>query len=346
MPRKPLVAVSMGDPAGIGPEIIIKACTDKKLRQVLDPLIIGDYRVLQRAAQRLNSTITLVSTATIPEQPIRTKLLPVLQLGGEEKPVTPGKWSVYTGRRSYQAVHLAIALALEKNVDAMVTAPICKQAWQAAGVRFPGHTELLAQACGVKDYAMMFVGGPFRLILATIHEPLAKVPALLSQALIKKMILLGSQELKSRFAIKKPKIAVAGLNPHAGEGGVFGKEEQRLLIPAINHFRSSRAMTVTGPYPPDTLFVEASTGAYDLVLCLYHDQGLIPFKMLALHSGVNVTAGLPIIRTSPDHGTAFAIAGKDQAHPGSMIAALETAAAMAGMAVKRQLTRPRLVKTR
>lgn len=328
MIKKPLVAISMGDPAGIGPEIILKACLDKRVRRCLTPLIIGDAGVFQAAAKKSGLPVAVSATAQVAGM-AKVNEGTVLQLAGKEKPVLPGKWNAYTGRRSFQAVALSVALAREKAVDAVVTAPICKQAWQAAGIPFPGHTELLAHYCRVKDYAMMFVGGPFRLILATIHQPLAKVPSLLSTALIKRMLRLGSAELRHRFGIAHPRIVVAGLNPHAGEGGLFGQEEKKIIIPAIKAMQKQRQLKVFGPFPADTLFAEAGQGAYDLVLAMYHDQGLIPFKMLALHSGVNVTAGLPIIRTSPDHGTAFAIAGKGQANPGSMIAALTTAAAMA-----------------
>lgn len=326
---KPLLAFSMGDPAGIGPEIIIKACRQPSLRRMMTPLVIGDAQVMAETVKQLGGSEQVVAIQDVPDQPIKASMLPVLQLPGKHQRVKPGYWHAGTGERSYQAVVQAIDLARQKRVQAMVTAPICKAAWQAAGINYPGHTEVLAAKCSYqKKAAMMFVGGPFRLILVTIHQPLARVSRLLTKDKIVDLITVGTEELRCRFGIKRPKIAVAGFNPHAGEDGLFGSEEKDKIIPAIMKLKRSKKMSITGPYPPDTLFIEAAQGKFDLVVCMYHDQGLIPFKMLALYQGVNVTAGLPIIRTSPDHGTAFDLAGKNLANPGSMIAAIKTAVEM------------------
>lgn len=318
----------MGDPAGIGPEVIVKALADKQVRSKIQPLIIGDATCIEKITRQLKQDSRVVTVGELSHKPVKATDLPVLQLPGNTRKVKPGKWTNYSGQLSYDAVVCVTELAKQKEVDAVVTAPICKEAWQAAGIHYHGHTELLADLCKTKQFAMMFTGGPFKLMLATIHTPLVNVSKLLTKTLIKRMVTLGAVELKNRFGIMKPHIAVAGFNPHAGEHGMFGKEEIKTIIPAIKEVKKSRSMKISGPYPPDTLFAEAVTGKFDLVLCMYHDQGLIPFKMLALHEGVNVTAGLPIIRTSPDHGTAFDRAGKGTANPGSMIAALLTAAEM------------------
>jgi 4-hydroxythreonine-4-phosphate dehydrogenase len=328
MSLPPRLAVSMGDPAGIGPEVIVRALADPKVAAKLRAVVVGDPAVMQRAVRTCRVPLHVVPVEAVPVKPLARGVLPVLTAGRSTGLVVPGRWTRATGAASLAAVTRAADLVRSGDADALVTAPICKQAWQAAGANAPGHTELLARLTGAKDYAMMFVGGPFRLVLATIHEPLARVPQLLTPDRIVRVALCGARELRRRFGAARPRLAVAGLNPHAGEGGLFGDEERRLVAPAVRKLARRRDLTVTGPLAPDTLFAQALDGRWDLIVCLYHDQGLIPFKLLALHSGVNVTAGLPIIRTSPDHGTAFDLAGTGRADPGSMAAALRTAAEM------------------
>ncbi len=323
----------MGDPAGIGPEVIIKALQDNKIAKRIRPLVVGDPEVMRRAAEICRSKIRIFPVKEISEVQFRPEILPVWPISlsssrERDRKIRPGRWTPYTGRTSYAAVERAVKFVLNQEADAVVTAPICKQAWRAAGVIFSGHTEFLGRLTKTRDFAMMFVDGKFRLVLVTIHEPLARVPKLITRQRICKIINIAAKELQESFNIRRPRIAVAGLNPHAGEAGIFGREEIREIIPAIRDLAQNKRIKVTGPYSPDTLFNNNITRSFDLIVCMYHDQGLIPFKMAAIHRGVNVTAGLPIIRTSPDHGTAFDLAGKGLAHAGSMSAALSLAADM------------------
>ncbi|HVM32620.1 MAG TPA: 4-hydroxythreonine-4-phosphate dehydrogenase PdxA, partial [bacterium] len=222
-------------------------------------------------------------------------------------------------------------LALMGEVDALVTSPISKEAIHKAGCRYPGHTELLAYLSNTKDFAMMMVGGPFKITLLSIHVALKDSLASVKPRLVMDKLQLTHETMRKWFGIKNPRIAVAGVNPHAGENGAFGKEELKVLKPVIESARGL-GWDVTGPHPPDTLFYWASQGKYDAILCMYHDQGLIPFKLAAFDSGVNLTLGLPFVRTSPDHGTAFDIAGKGIANPSSMISAIRLAETLAAKA--------------
>lgn len=326
--KQPLLAITMGDPAGIGPEVIVKALSKPDSTRRFQPWLIGNLAVFEDAVRCCRMDLPLRSASTAAEAERPGAGVPVFELGFDFR-TRPKTWSKQTGAASHQAVVKAVELAQKKQVAALVTGPICKQAWHAAGIRVPGHTELLAQLTRSKQFAMMFVGGPFRLLLATIHVALREVPDRITPEKLRSLIRLGAGELQKRFGIPHPKIAVAGLNPHAGENGQFGKEEVRIIRPALRAFARNSGFTVSGPHPPDTLFAEAVRGNFDLVVCMYHDQGLIPFKMLALHQGVNVTLGLPILRTSPDHGTAFDLAGTGRADPGSMLAALRTAVELA-----------------
>ena len=229
----------------------------------------------------------------------------------------------------------AIDAANRKLVDAVVTAPIAKESWRLAGFHYPGHTELFAHRTGTRRYAMMFTGGPLKVVLATVHIPLNGLWGRLNIGAVFQPIELVQQALVEWFDIPKPKIAVAGVNPHASEHGQFGDEEERIIEPAILMARD-QGIDVTGPYPPDTIFLKARDGAFDAVVAMYHDQGLIPVKLLAFDQAVNVTLGLPIVRTSPDHGTAFDIVGRNRANPGSMRAAIELAVDLAIRRRRRQ----------
>jgi 4-hydroxythreonine-4-phosphate dehydrogenase len=236
-----------------------------------------------------------------------------------------GNPTVETGRAMIDYVICAIDLALAGRIDAMVTAPINKAAMRAAGIDLPGHTELLATRTQSSLVAMMLAGKSLRVVLVTIHMPLSQVAAMLSVDAIGKIITLTDASLKTRFGIAAPRIAVAGLNPHAGETGLFGDEESRLISPAVQQAKRS-GIDASGPHPPDTVFVQAVQGDYDAVVCMYHDQGLIPFKLLHFKDGVNTTLGLPFVRTSVDHGTAYDIAGTGKANVDSMLSAIEMAA--------------------
>jgi len=310
---KPKLALTMGDPAGIGPEVVLKSL--REIIKFADPIVICDYEFLRREAKKYKLRVPDVFYVDMGN------------LGN--KKVARGKVSALCGKASYDYVELAILLAKQKQVEAIVTAPITKEAFHAAGIGFPGHTEMLAALTGTKEYAMMLTGGNLRVVLVTIHTSLASVPKLITKEKIYNKILLTSFWLKKFIKIRKPVIAVAALNPHAGEGGLFGGEEAKEIIPAIIKAKKIKGIEVVGPVVPDILFYKANKGMYDAVVCMYHDQGLIPLKMAAFESGVNVTLGLPIIRTSPDHGTAYDIAGKNLANPESFIEAARLAAYLA-----------------
>jgi 4-hydroxythreonine-4-phosphate dehydrogenase len=286
---KPRVAITCGDPAGIGPEIARKAAADGRVRDACEPVLYGPPEM-----QRFE----------------------------------PGVLSADAGRAAYDAVCTAVRAALAHEVDAIATAPVNKLAFSHAGLPWKGHTDLLGHLTGVDDIAMMFWSEPLKVVLATIHIPLAEVPRALTQPLLERVLALTARELP-RFGIARPRLALAGLNPHAGEDGLLGDEENRVLRPAVASMRA-RGLHVDGPFPGDTIFGRASRGEFDAVIACYHDQGLIPVKLLAFGHSVNVTLGLPIVRTSVDHGTAFDIAGRDVADPSSMIEATLLAARLAG----------------
>jgi len=324
---KPLLAITMGDPAGIGPEIVVKALASHRLCAVCRPVVFGRLPVMEAAASAHGSRIGFVPVgATIPTA-TRARC-PLIETGPEQDRIPPvGRVSPAGGRAAIEAVTLAICHALDRRVDAIVTAPISKEAIRAAGSPFPGHTELFAAFTGAKRHAMMLVGGPLRVSLATIHVPLAQVPSLITARGVREVIELTWEAVR-RFGLRQPKLAVCGLNPHAGEAGIMGDEERRVIAPAVRAM-AKKGIPVSGPYPADTIFYRAARGEFAAVVAMYHDQGLGPLKTLAFDTGVNLTLGLPIIRTSVDHGTAFDIAGKGVARPVSLLAAVELAATMA-----------------
>mgnify|MGYP003579900275 CR=1 FL=1 len=285
---KPRVAITVGDPAGIGPEIAQKAADDRRVRKVCEPVLYGPP-----AGSRF----------------------------------TPGELSAQAGQAAYETICAAVKDAQAGVVAAGATAPVNKLASARAGLPWKGHTDLLAHLTGSAHAAMMFWSEPLKVVLATIHIPLAAVTIALTRGVMDEIIELSARELP-RFGIAEPRIAVAGLNPHAGEDGLLGHEERNVLRPAIEAARA-RGIRVDGPFPGDTIFGRAVRGEFDAVIACYHDQGLIPVKLLAFGRAVNVTLGLPIIRTSVDHGTAFDIAGKNVADPSSMIEATLLAARLA-----------------
>ncbi len=324
MTRKPVIAITMGDPGGIGPEIVLKALNAKTVRDISRPLVIGDLGALEKAR------IALPISTHVPLRPVGSPeedaggAVPVIDLANVPKlELSLGKPGAYAGRAVAGYIEKAVALALEGRVDAVVTAPISKESLKLAGSKYPGHTEILAELTGAKEFTMMLVGGGLRVILATIHCALREVPGRITRDSVLKTIRLAGTACAD-LGINDPKIAVAGLNPHAGEAGIFGTEEEDHIAPACEDARKL-GISVTGPVPPDTVFYRARKGEFDIVVCMYHDQGLIPLKLLAFDTGVNVTVGLPIVRTSVDHGTAFGIAGKGIADPSSMIEAIKLA---------------------
>jgi len=317
------LAITMGDPGGVGAEIIIKAVRSPKVRQVSIPIIIGDSVVMKEALRILNVPSTLRIIRSPDEaNPLKNSIdcidIGLMRKFKKNKPTPPG------GRACVGYIKKAAELALLKSVDGIVTAPISKEALKMAGVSWPGHTEMLADFTKTKDYAMMFIGEPLRIILVTTHAALKNVPRLITQQKIVKAIRFAKKAC-NMLEIRTPKIAVAGLNPHAGEAGRFGDEEIKKIIPAIKKAQKE-GISVSGPFPPDIVFNKAYKGDFDIIVCMYHDQGLIPLKMIAFDRGVNLTLGLPFIRTSPDHGTAYDIAWKGTANPSSMIEAIKVAA--------------------
>jgi 4-hydroxythreonine-4-phosphate dehydrogenase len=287
----PAIAVTVGDPSGIGPEIAVKASQDPRVTAVCRPILYGPH-----TAEDLT-------------------------------PYSAGVVNSLSGERAYKEIVRAVQDAGAGRVQAISTAPINKAAFAAAGLPWRGHTDLLAHLCGVDDAVMMFWSEAIRVVLATVHIPLADVPVALTTDSLVRTIRITAKALP-KFGVSQPRIAVAGLNPHAGEDGLLGRQEKEVIAPAIEWARRE-GINVTGPFPGDTVFVRASRGEFDVVVACYHDQGLIPVKLLAFGHAINVTLGLPIIRTSVDHGTAFDIARQDKADPGSMIEAILLAARLA-----------------
>ncbi len=322
----PLIGVTMGDPAGIGPEVVLKAASVEPRSCRL--VVLGDLTTLSETTRRLGSCLMLTAWQLGTEYPTDPNVLPVLplsQLPAESR--VPGRPTTAGGEASFQYVETATRLALDNTLQGVVTAPISKAMWHAAGQTYPGHTELLAALTHTPEVRMMLVGSQLRVILVTTHIALSQVPAALSCERILKTISLATAHLSRFHSLERPRLAVAGLNPHAGEAGAFGDEEERIIAPAVRQAQA-QGLVVAGPFPADSLFVRAVRGEFDGVICLYHDQGLIPLKLLSWEDGVNVTIGLPIVRTSPDHGTAFDIAGQGRADPRSLGAAIALAAVM------------------
>lgn len=315
------IAITIGDPAGIGPEVVIKALSAPDLPGCI-PVVIGDLCVVRDAAETLRSPLRIRVVGTTDEALSSPDTLWLIDAGSLSS-YKRNRPDAQNGTACVSYIKKAVELALKRKVDAIVTAPVSKEALKLAGFPWPGHTEMLAEFTATGEYAMMLAGGPLKVILVTIHTALRNVPALITRERVAKVIRLAKKAC-DMLGMERPRIAVAGLNPHAGESGIFGGEEEREIAPAIETARRE-GIPVEGPYPPDTLFYKAYQGSVDMVVSMYHDQGLIPLKMIAFDRGVNVTVGLPIIRTSPDHGTAYDIAWKGVANPASMIEAIKMA---------------------
>ncbi|TWU10055.1 4-hydroxythreonine-4-phosphate dehydrogenase [Novipirellula galeiformis] len=305
---RPRIAITVGDIAGIGPELALKCAASAEINAICTPILYGPEAVLKPLATRFDLPVP-----PLVDVPLAHPAL-----------IQPGHFSADTGRASYDAVCQAIDATRAQQTAAIVTGPIQKEAWHAAGIQFPGHTELLASQTGTSDFSMMLTSESISCVLATIHVPLADVPRLLSTDNILRAIRLGADALKRRLK-RTPRIAVCGLNPHAGENGMFSHgEESQTIQPAIDQARLE-GHDVIGPLPPDTAFTPAMRNKVDVYVCMYHDQGLIPLKALAFDDAVNVTLGLPIVRTSVDHGTAMDLAWQGIAHHTSMMSAIQMA---------------------
>jgi 4-hydroxythreonine-4-phosphate dehydrogenase len=322
----PIIGITMGDPTGIGPEIIVKALSMKELFQACRPVVFGDREVLSRAVQIQNLSTTLEAIDKIPQDgylPQKIFFFPLSQL--EAASLRIGQPDTACGEAMVRYIEEAVKRARNRELDAITTCPINKKAMNEAGYSFPGHTELLAHLVGASSVAMMFLGSKWRIVLVTIHLPLKDVSRWISKDRILSTLRLTDEGMKKYFGIPHPKIGVLGLNPHCGEGGLLGEEEKREIHPAIGEAKLL-GMDVEGPFPADSFFNISGRYAFDAVISMYHDQGLIPIKMLSFKEAVNFTLGLPFIRTSVDHGTAYDIAGKGLADPGNLVKAILTAA--------------------
>ena len=321
----------MGDPAGIGPEVVLKAVAEEEIQRVCIPIIIGDAQLRAHTAR----TLDLQSGYDIVRQgePMPADLSEPLiyHLDNINGVIEPGTESAAAGKAAGGYIEAAVELCAAGSVDAIATAPINKRSLFLGGYSFPGHTEFLAHLSATEEYAMAFVAANLRIVLISTHVPLAEAIRLVQRERIANTIKLTDRELR-RWGIEKPRLAVAALNPHGAEGGLFGMEEASEIAPAIQDCRVSEGIQVEGPYSADTVFLRASRGEFDAVIACYHDQAMIPVKCLSFGEAVNVTLGLPFIRTSVDHGTAFDIAGKGVAEHSSMIAAIKLAAELSSRA--------------
>jgi 4-hydroxythreonine-4-phosphate dehydrogenase len=324
--KQQLIAVTMGDAAGIGPEIVVKTFADAAFIAGYPSFVIGDPGVLRRQAAALRLELDIREVGTTAEVRPQPGVLDVLRAAGAaalpaDLPI--GAVNAAAGQAAFEAIRAAIELAVRGEIAGICTAPIHKEALAAAQVPYPGHTEMLADLSGTRDYAMMLVNPTLRTILVTVHCSMLEAIARLSVESELRIIRLAHRALRE-LGIDHPRVAVAGLNPHAGEGGLFGHEDRDIIAPAIQLARNE-GIDATGPWPGDTVFMNARRGRFDIVVAQYHDQGLIPVKLAGVEDGVNITVGLPFVRTSPDHGTAFDIAGKGMADPASLRVALQTA---------------------
>jgi len=334
--ERPILGISMGDPGGIGPEVTLKALAREEIYDLCRPLVVGDLGVLAEIRRISGLKLELNPVAEPAEGLYRSGRVDLIDLQN----LAPGALRYKTataaqGRASFEYVAKVIELALDGRIDGTVTGPINKAAINAAGFHYAGHTEIYAQLTGTRDYAMMLADGDFRVVHVSTHVSLREACDRVKKARVRRVIELTDQALR-RLGLEAPRLGVAGLNPHCGEGGMFGDEEEREIAPAVAEARAA-GLLVEGPIPPDTVFSKMKGGQFDAVVVMYHDQGHIPMKLLGFQyddrtgawgsmAGVNVTLGLPIVRTSVDHGTAFGKAGEGRANPQSMIEAIKLAA--------------------
>lgn len=320
----PRIGITMGDPAGIGPEVVLKAVAEDEIRSLCVPVIVGDAQLLAHTARKLDLQCgydIVRRGEPLPEHLSEPIIFHLDNVGGY---IEPGIESGAAGKAAAGYIEAAVELCASGSIDAIATAPINKRALFLGGYSFPGHTEFLAHLTGAEEYAMALVAANLRTVLLSTHVPLAEAIRLVERDRLVRVINLTHRELK-RWGIERPRIAVAALNPHGAEGGLFGVEEASEMIPAIESCRGVDDLNVHGPFSADTVFLRASRGEFDAVVACYHDQAMIPVKCLSFGEAVNVTLGLPFIRTSVDHGTAFDIAGKGLAEHSSMMAAIKLA---------------------
>jgi 4-hydroxythreonine-4-phosphate dehydrogenase len=325
---RPAIAITMGDAAGVGPEIIVKALVHADLYVRCRPLVVGDARRLESAARLCGLSLRVRRVQGVSDAPFEAGTIDCVDLGLIPDDLPFGRLSALAGDAAYQYVRCAVELAKAGDVGAICTAPLNKEALHAGGHPYPGHTELLADLCGVPEVSMMLTAPGLRVIHVTVHIGLIDAIAKIEPGLVERTIARGRDTLK-KAGIADPRIGVCGINPHAGENGLFGHgEEAEKIIPAVERCRA-RGWKVEGPLPADTLFYRAARGDFDLVVAMYHDQGHGPVKVLGIEAGVNITVGLPVVRTSVDHGTAFDIAGTGRADERSLLEALRQATDLA-----------------
>jgi 4-hydroxythreonine-4-phosphate dehydrogenase len=346
---KPLLTITMGDPAGIGPEIIAKALSLEEVYRVCRPLVVGDAGAMSMGVEVAGLSLRINRVEAPSEGLYQRGAIDILSLDNVDvSSLVMGKPQIMAGKASVEFVVKAAEMAMRNEVDGIVTAPLNKEAMHIAGYKYPGHTELLAEIGRTQDYAMMLLAGGLRVVHVTTHVSLREVPDLITKDRVFKKIRIAHEAARS-LGLETPRIGVAGLNPHSGEGGLFGREEIEVISPAIDEARKV-GMLVDGPIPPDTVFSKALGGVYDVVVAMYHDQGHIPVKFQGFRldektgkwedvSGVNMTVGLPFIRTSVDHGTAYGKAGRREgtANPESLIDAIKIAAQMAEVRLRKKM---------
>ncbi|MBV8272187.1 MAG: 4-hydroxythreonine-4-phosphate dehydrogenase PdxA [Cupriavidus sp.] len=324
----PVIGITMGDATGIGPEVIVKSLAHESVYAQCRPLVIGDARRLEQAARIVNSTLKIRAIQSPEEARFEPGTIDCIDLGLIPEDLPFGKLSAVAGDAAFRYIERAVKLTQDQKLDAICTAPLNKEALHAGGHKFPGHTEMLAHLTGTPEVSMMLVAPKLRVIHVTTHIGLLDAIRKIEPGLVQRTIERGQVTLQ-RAGIAAPRIGVCGINPHAGENGLFGHgEEEQKIIPAVEALRA-RGWDVEGPLPADTLFYRAGRGDFDLVVAMYHDQGHGPVKVLGLEAGVNITVGLPVIRTSVDHGTAFDIAGKGIADERSLLEALRQGAELA-----------------
>jgi 4-hydroxythreonine-4-phosphate dehydrogenase len=324
----PLIAVTMGDPAGIGPEILAQAFADKDFREENRAVVLGDAKMLERAARLLDLPLCPHVVDKPEDASFEPGSVDVISETDLPEDLPFGKLDARAGDAAFRYLERAIGLAREGRVAAVATAPLNKEAMHLAGHKYPGHTEILAELTGTKDYAMMLVTDELKVIHVSTHVSLREAIERVEPERELAVIRLAHESLR-KLGVETPKVAVAGLNPHAGENGLFGTEDAEHIVPAVAA-AVEEGIDATGPHPPDTVMMRARTGAFDIVVVQYHDQGHIPIKLMGFDTGINVTVGLPFFRTSVDHGTAFDIAGTREADPSSTRAAIDLARTLAG----------------
>lgn len=323
---KPVIGVTMGEPAGIGPEVVVKAILRPGVRKVCVPVVVGSTQIMRYAARRFAKKVKvgeIIDFDGIENKPDVIRVFPCYDLN--YKSVRPGQVRKTSGHAAAHSVFAAANLALAGEIDAMVTAPLTKKGLALAGYDFKGHTDFLAFICGTTKYAMIFVAEELKVVLVTTHIPLLQVSKSINAKKVREKIELADHMLKKIFSVRKPRIGVCGLNPHAGEEGILGREEKRIILPAVRSV-VRKGIRAYGPLPSDSIFSPNVARKFDCIVAMYHDQGIIPFKTQGLGTAVNLTWGLPFIRTSPDHGTAFDIAWKGKADPNGMVNAILLAA--------------------